>query len=169
MTNQDNRRKGSRGPSVTEYASHEAWRLRRFLRWIREWLFVLLHFAILPCLAGPIKAETLIKDVANVERSSLGGHLEIFRSSPDVSAEFVVEKHASDFQKIPRLLSQGFTSDAVWVSFTLQNKTLTEPQEVWVEFGQPLIRNIQFYAWGEGGPEFMSGRLPRRHREHAFD
>jgi signal transduction histidine kinase len=120
-------------------------------------------------LADHVSAQTPVKDVERLERASLQGYLEVFRSNPDMSAELVVEKHAADFQKIPGTLSQGFTSDAVWVSFTLQNKNLTEPQELWVEFEQPLFRNIQFYAWEESGAQAMSGRLPHRLREHAFD
>ena len=76
-------------------------------------------------LADHVSAQTPVKDVEGVERASLQGYLEVFRSNPGVSAEVVVEKHAADFQKIPGTLSQGFTSDAVWVSFTLQNKNLT--------------------------------------------
>ena len=142
---------------------------KRLIFWLRLGSMLVLQCTASISLADHVSAQTPVKDVEGVVRASLQGYLEVFRSNPGVSAEVVVEKHAADFQKIPGPLSQGFTSDAVWVSFTLQNKTLTEPQELWIEFEQPLFRNIQFYRWNESGPQAMTGRLPHRLREHAFD
>jgi signal transduction histidine kinase len=136
---------------------------------LSAWVMLALQFSGSSCLADHISPQTPIMEVAGVERKSLQGYLEVFRAHSDLSVQFLIEKNSTEFKKIPGTLSEGFTSDAVWVSFTLQNKTLSEPQELWIEMEQPLFRNIQFYAWGEGGPEAMSARPPHRLREHAFD
>lgn len=169
MTHQDNRQRQCRGTAQAVYDLLKALLAKRLFFWLRLGVILALQCTVSISLADHVSAQTPVKDVERVERASLQGYLEVFRSNLSMSAEVVAEKHASDFQKIPGPLSQGFTSDAVWVSFTLQNKNLTEPQELWIEFEQPLFRNIQFYAWDESGPQAMTGRLPHRLREHAFD
>ena len=169
MTHQDNRQRQCRGTAQAVYDLLNALLAKRLFFWLRLGVILALQCTVSISLADHVSAQTPVKDVERVERASLQGYLEVFRSNLSMSAEVVAEKHASDFQKIPGPLSQGFTSDAVWVSFTLQNKNLTEPQELWIEFEQPLFRNIQFYAWDESGPQAMTGRLPHRLREHAFD
>jgi signal transduction histidine kinase len=169
VTHQDNRQRQCRGTAQAVYDLLNALLAKRLFFWLRLGVILALQCTVSISLADHVSAQTPVKDVERVERASLQGYLEVFRSNLSMSAEVVAEKHASDFQKIPGPLSQGFTSDAVWVSFTLQNKNLTEPQELWIEFEQPLFRNIQFYAWDESGPQAMTGRLPHRLREHAFD
>lgn len=169
MTHQDNRQRQCRGTAQAVYDLLNALLAKRLFFWLRLGVILALQCTVSISLADHVSAQTPVKDVERVERASLQGYLEVFGSNLSMSAEVVAEKHASDFQKIPGPLSQGFTSDAVWVSFTLQNKNLTEPQELWIEFEQPLFRNIQFYAWDESGPQAMTGRLPHRLREHAFD
>jgi hypothetical protein len=169
VTNHDDRLMQCKQPCGRVYGLLKYLLARRLFVWLSAWSLVTLQFMGANCLASHIQAQTPIKNVADVQRSSLQGYLEVFRTHSRMSVEEVVEKHAGDFQPIPSTLSQGFSSDAVWVSFTLQNPTLTEPQELWVEFEQPLFRNVQFYLWEESGFQSLAGRLPHRLREHAFD
>ena len=147
-------------------------------RWLQAWrgwpwagvcLGLLMQFFPWYAAANHVNAQTRIKDVAGVERSSLRGHIEVLHSSVDLTVEELISKHSQDFRKIPGTLSEGFTNDVVWVSFTLQHANLTYPEELWVEFDQPLLRSIRLYAWEEGVADELTGRLPHRLREHTFD
>ena len=144
----------------------EKWRSLPWLGLCLCWAMQCLSFS---AMADHLNGQTRIMDVAGLERASLRGHLEILRSSDHLTVEDVIAKHSQDFRKLPGTLSEGFTSDVLWVSFTLQHASLQHPEEFWVEFDQPLFRSIKLYAWEEGGVDELTGRLPHRLREHTFD
>ena len=74
--------------------------LRRWLlarcawTWAGLFLGLLMQFFPWYAAANHVNAQTRIKDVAGVERSSLRGHLEVLHSSVDLTVEELISKHS---------------------------------------------------------------------------
>lgn len=108
-------------------------------------------------------------DVAGVQKLSLRGHLSIFHDSHHLDAQTLIREHGADFRRLPGTISEGFTGDAIWISFALRSSGLTEPQTFWLEFDQPLFRNIQLFEWRDDQVSELATRSLRGAQSKDFD
>lgn len=79
-------------------------------------------------------------------RINLRGHLSVYRDPSGArTIEDVARSDADLFTPIQGSLSEGFTSDVVWVAFSLTNGSATARSIRWLELTQPLLFNAQLF------------------------
>ena len=98
---------------------------------------------------------------------NLKGHLAVYRDRIGTrTIEEVADPQKDLFKPIQSGLSEGFTSDAVWVGFTLSNESKGTPAIRWLELTQPLLFNAQLFKKTDDGlyaeiPGLLNKALPR--------
>lgn len=116
------------------------------LKTIAAWLLVLISTTTW---ASHASNELHVDDTP---KTTLSGHLNVYRDrSGRMSIEEVANAPSDLFKSIKGGLSEGFTSDAVWVGFTLVNRMQGEPVVKWLEVSQPLLFNASLYRQGLDG------------------
>ena len=121
---------------------------------------------------GAVHAQSHERDVVEisvVQKLSLRGHLSIFHDAHHLDAQTLVREHAADFRRLPSTISEGFTGDAVWIAFTVQSSGLQYPETYWLEFDQPLFRDIHLYEWSDHKAVEVWTRGLRGGRAEDFD
>lgn len=78
---------------------------------------------------------------------SLEGALEVARQNPS-STDL---PHGLSFRSVEGPVSEGFTSQAVWVRFTLRRKGGQSPREWWLASSNPLLRDARLFEASFGG------------------
>jgi hypothetical protein len=69
----------------------------------------------------------------------------------------IINAELVQFKPIQGSLSEGFTSDAIWIAFTVAKKSNSSRSIWWMELKQPLLFNRQFYKKNSSG-EFVRER-----------
>lgn len=121
---------------------------------------------------GSVRAQTLASDVVEIsgaQKLSLRGHLSILHAARHLDAQTLIQEHASEFRRLPGTISEGFTGEAVWIAFTVQSSGLQYPETYWLEFDQPLFRDIHLYEWGVDRVTELWTRYLRGGRGEDFD
>jgi signal transduction histidine kinase len=110
---------------------------------IKACLLLVLVLMSLPTWASHQASPVLIDDGLQL---NLKGHLSIYRDATgQASVEDVAKPEQDLFSPIKNSLSEGFTSDAIWVSFTLAKKDSGSSVTRWLELTQPLLFNSKLY------------------------
>jgi len=98
------------------------------------------------------------------DKINLKGHLAVHRNQGQCTGvESVAPPSEDQFQNIAGSISEGFTDDAVWISFTLAKPARETHSIWWLEIGQPLLFNAVLYQKSkEGDFHRLSGLLNRK-------
>jgi len=96
------------------------------------------------------EADSLLLD--SRPKINLSGHLSVYRDSTGlVSIKDIVNPSSNLFKPINGSLSEGFTSDTVWVQFTLVGPRAEAPSIRWLELSQPLLFNASLFQKNADG------------------
>lgn len=110
--------------------------------------------------------------VDDTTQIDLSGHLSVYRDTTGhASIEKIAESSADLFKPIKGSLSEGFTSDVVWVTFTLIKKEELQPITRWLELKEPLLFNSVLYEKKDQGkyvkvPGLLNQRIKENRKEY---
>ncbi len=146
--------------------------MHRFLA--LPWL-LLAALVALPAWANPVAPALRI---AEGTQWALSAHTSYWRdASGTATIEEVARKPATDFTPLQGKLSLGFTSDAVWLRFTLALPDPARSGDWWLELGQTLMEDARLFAPTRDGryvqalPDAQPDSLVRQleHRRPLFE
>lgn len=116
--------------------------LKRLVPW-------LIFAATAPALASHQANELQVDDAPKI---NLKGHLTVYRDpTGHRTIEDIADPTKDLFNPIQGSLSEGFTTDTVWVGFTLASALPESTMVKWLEVSQPLLFNATLYRKNADG------------------
>lgn len=114
-----------------------------------KWLIQRFLLTFIFCSISVVHAtlpEPVVVIPSDVNEYTAIRELQLFLDSEkNLSIQEVTKSKLPFFKSIQKNLSLGFTSDIIWVRFSLARQENTSPTRWWLEIDQPLFRNVKLY------------------------